>query len=322
MSFETANLTVVEDMAETGYVPGVGYGALARNHMKTETALHAQRTLTREVSCSGVGLHSGEVAHLRLIPAPENTGIVFVRVDLANGARRVAARWDAVVDTRLCTVIGNEAGTRVATIEHLMAALRAMGVDNAFVEIDRAEAPMMDGSAAPYVAMIESAGTHAQGSMRKTIEILSPVEVADGPRFARLSPATESRLTVDIAFARAPIKNQTMDWVLSAEGFKRDISKARTFGFFEEVDQLRKLGLARGGSLDNAIVIKGDSILNEGGLRYANEFARHKLLDAVGDLALAGCLIRGHFEGHCSGHALNNLLLRALFESPSAWRYA
>ncbi|MER2520030.1 MAG: UDP-3-O-acyl-N-acetylglucosamine deacetylase [Bdellovibrionales bacterium] len=320
MSFDTASLNM-EEVAETGFVSGLSYESLARKRMKTETATQKQRTIAHEISCSGIGLHSGEISHLRLTPAPEDTGIVFIRTDLLNGARHVAARWDTVVDTKLCTVIGNKAGTRVATIEHLMAALHAMGIDNAFVEIDRAEVPMMDGSAAPYVAMIESAGTQAQDATRKIIEILSPIEVVDGQRFARLSPASESRLTVDIAFARAPINSQTMDWVLSSEGFKREISKARTFGFFEEVDQLRKLGLARGGSLDNAIVIKGDSILNEGGLRYANEFARHKLLDAVGDLALAGGVIRGHFEGRCSGHAMNNRLLHALFETPSAWRY-
>lgn len=317
MSFEMASLNV-EETAETGYLPAMDYSALAP---RTETALQKQRTLANEIACSGIGLHSGETVHMRLIPAPENTGIIFIRADLQNGARRVAARWDAVVDTKLCTVIGNKTGARVATIEHLMAALHAMGIDNALIELDRAEAPMMDGSAAPFVELIERAGTIAQKAKRQTIEILAPVEIAEGKAFARLTPSPETRLTVDIAFDRAPIKRQTMDWTPSAESFKRDICRARTFGFFEEVDQLRKLGLARGGSLENAIVIKGDSVLNEGGLRYANEFARHKLLDAVGDLALAGGVIKGHFEGHCSGHAMNNRLLRALFETPSAWRY-
>lgn len=317
MSFEMSGLNI-EDYAEAAYIPAGGCDSRSEEAAIIRVK---QRTLANEAACSGIGLHSGETVRLRLGPAPENTGIAFIRTDLANGARRVAARWDTVVDTRLCTVIGNKAGTRVATIEHLMAALHAMGVDNAFVEIDRAEVPMMDGSSAPFVDLIESAGTVAQTSARKTIEILSPVEIVDGPRFARLTPAPESRMTVDIAFDRAPINSQKMEWTLSKEGFRRDISRARTFGFFEEVDQLRKLGLARGGSLDNAIVIKGDSVLNEGGLRYANEFARHKLLDALGDLALAGGVIKGHFEGHCSGHAMNNRLLRALFESPASWRY-
>lgn len=302
----------------------VGYGFSPSSDAFSQAAglvLAKQRTLVCETTCSGIGLHSGETVRLRLVPAPENTGIVFIRTDLVNGARRVAARWDAVVETRLCTIIGNKAGTRVATVEHLMAALHAMGVDNAFVEVDRAELPMLDGSAAPFVDMIESSGIVTQSAVRKTIEILEPVEVMDGARLARLSPAPESRLTVGISFDRAPIKSQTMDWTPSKEGFKREISRARTFGFFEEVDQMRKLGLARGGSLDNAIVIQGDRVLNEGGLRYANEFARHKLLDAVGDLALAGAVIKGHFVGRCSGHEMNNRLLRALFETPSAWRY-
>ncbi|MDP9127383.1 MAG: UDP-3-O-acyl-N-acetylglucosamine deacetylase [Pseudomonadota bacterium] len=281
-----------------------------------------QRTLRGPAECSGVGVHLGEKVTLRLLPAPEETGIVFVRTDLKNGARLIPARWDHVVDTRLCTVIGNKAGARVATIEHLMAALHACGIDNAFVEIDRAEVPVMDGSSDPFIFLIEMAGTVEQRAPRKVIEILSTIEVVQRGKIARLAPALESRFSFEIDFNQAPISRQRYEFTLSPETFKSEISRARTFGFYEEVDALRKQGFARGGSLKNAIVIKDEQVMNEGGLRYADEFVRHKLLDAVGDLSLAGASIRGHFEGYCSGHALNNQLLHALFADPSAWRMA
>lgn len=279
-----------------------------------------QRTLRGIAECSGIGVHSGEKVSLRLLPAPEDTGIVFIRTDLVNGARKITARWDQVVDTRLCTVIGNDHGARVATIEHLMAALRAYDIDNAFVEIDGAEVPVMDGSSDSFVFLIEMAGIKTQKAARRVIEIVRPVEVSVGGKLARLAPSGECRFSFAIDFERKPIAEQSYDFVLSSGGFKSEISRARTFGFFEEVDELRKMGLARGGSLDNAIVVKGDKVMNEGGLRYADEFVRHKLLDAVGDLALAGAPILGHFHGHCSGHALNNQLLRAVFNDPIAWR--
>jgi UDP-3-O-[3-hydroxymyristoyl] N-acetylglucosamine deacetylase len=279
-----------------------------------------QRTLRGTAECSGIGVHSGEPVTLRLLPAPENTGIVFVRTDLVNGARKIEARWDNVVDTRLCTVIGNDHGARVATVEHLMAALRAYDIDNAFVEINGAEVPVMDGSSDSFVFLIEMAGVKTQKAFRRVIEIVRPIEVVVEGKSARLVPDVECRFSCAIDFDRAPIAEQSYDFTLSAGGFKSEISRARTFGFFEEVDELRKMGLARGGSLDNAIVVKGDKVLNEGGLRYADEFVRHKLLDAVGDLALAGAPILGHFHGHCSGHALNNQLLRTMFADPIAWR--
>jgi len=281
-----------------------------------------QSTLRGTAECSGVGVHSGTPVTMRLLPAPENTGIVFIRTDLKNGARLIPARWDHVVDTRLCTVVGNASGARVATIEHLMAALHAGGIDNAFIEINGAEVPVMDGSSDPFVFLIEMAGVAPQHAPRRVIEVLSPVEVAEEGKRVSLRPALESRFSFEIDFGQAPINRQRYDFVLSPDGFKSEIGRARTFGFFEEVDQLRKLGFARGGSLDNAIVIKDDHVMNKDGLRYANEFVRHKLLDAVGDLALAGAVVWGHFEGYCSGHALNNQLLRALFADPSAWRYA
>jgi UDP-3-O-[3-hydroxymyristoyl] N-acetylglucosamine deacetylase len=279
-----------------------------------------QRTLAKAVECSGIGVHSGAKVNMRLIPAEADTGIVFFRTDLLNGARTIPARWDHVVDTRLCTVLGNDHGGKVGTVEHLMAALHACGVDNVTIEIDGGEVPVMDGSSESFVFLIEVAGTVAQAAPKRVLEILAPVEVEHNGKTARLLPADAQSYNVTIAFDRAPIKTQSCDLTLTPANFKGQISRARTFGFFEEAEQLQKMGLARGGSLDNAIIIKGDSILNEGGLRYDNEFARHKVLDAVGDLALAGMPIRGRFEGYCCGHALNNQLLRALFATPSAWR--
>jgi UDP-3-O-[3-hydroxymyristoyl] N-acetylglucosamine deacetylase len=284
--------------------------------------LSYQHTLRGSAECSGIGVHSGEKVRLRLLPAPENTGITFIRTDVRDGARHIPARWDHVVDTRLCTVIANDHGSKVATIEHLMAALYAYGIDNAVVEIDQAEVPVMDGSSDSFVFLIEMAGVVEQKVLRPVIEVLTPVQVGHNGKQARLLPAVETRYSVAIDFDRSPISRQSYDFILSADGFKTEIGRARTFGFFEDVDQLRKAGLARGGSLHNAIVIKDHQVLNEDGLRYEDEFVRHKLLDAVGDLALAGAPIRGHFQGTCCGHALNNQLLRALFADTSAWRWA
>jgi UDP-3-O-[3-hydroxymyristoyl] N-acetylglucosamine deacetylase len=279
-----------------------------------------QRTLARAVDCSGIGVHSGKLVNLRLCPAPADSGVTFIRTDLVNGARTIKALWNNVVDTRMCTVIGNDHGGSVATIEHLMAALTACGIDNVMVELDGPEVPVMDGSSDSFVFMIEVAGTVEQDIPRHEIEILSPVSVDFQGKTATLSPSTDARYSVTIDFNRAPILRQSCDVVLSPTLFKSDISRARTFGFFEEVEQMQKAGLGLGGSLDNAVVIKGDEILNKGGLRYANEFARHKVLDAIGDLALAGMPIRGHFEGLCCGHMLNNHLLHALFAQKDAWR--
>lgn len=282
------------------------------------TSQHMQRTLRSVATCSGVGVHSGIKVTLRIVPAPADTGIVFIRTDLKNGARTIPALWDKVVDTKLCTVIGNEHGGKVATIEHLMAALRAAEIDNAIIEINGPEVPVMDGSSDPFVFLLEMAGIAEQDCPRREIVIMRPVEVLAAGKRALLTPAKSARYSIDIAFDQAPIK-QSYVFDLTPAGFKTEISRARTFGFAEEVDQLKKLGFARGGSLQNAIVIKGDKILNEDGLRYPNEFARHKLLDAIGDLALAGAPIRGHFQGYCSGHALNNQLLRAVFADPANW---
>ena len=293
--------------------------AISTDLVDANTAV-LQRTLRGTAECSGIGVHSGDKVNMRLLPAPENTGIVFIRTDLVNGARKIEARWDNVVETQLCTVIGNDHGAKVATIEHLMAALRAYEIDNAYIEIDAAEVPVMDGSSDYFVFLIEMAGIATQKAPRRAIEIIRPVEIVVGEKRRALTPADESRFSFEIDFDKKVIAHQTYDFILSAGGFKNEISRARTFGFFEEVDQLQKMGFARGGSLDNAIVIKDDQVMNEDGLRYDDEFVRHKLLDAVGDLALAGAPILGHFHGYCSGHALNNQLLHTLFADPLAWR--
>ena len=279
-----------------------------------------QRTIYGVTQCTGVGVHSGKEVTLRLRPAPADHGIVFIRTDLPAGQNAIPALWDHVVDTRLCTVIGNQFGTTIGTVEHLMAALRALNIDNALVELDGPEVPIMDGSAAPFVFMIEMAGVREQNEPRQWLEILRPVEVEHDGKRAALLPGEQPMFSVEILFNTPLIDHQSYDFSLSAAGFKGQISRARTFGFLEEVDQMRKMGLAQGGSLHNAVVISNGHVLNEDGLRYDDEFVRHKLLDAIGDLGLAGAPIRGTFSGYCTGHALNNKLLRAMFADRSAWR--
>ncbi|MCL2468989.1 MAG: UDP-3-O-acyl-N-acetylglucosamine deacetylase [Alphaproteobacteria bacterium] len=278
-----------------------------------------QKTLRGTVQCTGIGVHAGESATLRLLPAEPDTGIVFVRTDLKNGARSIKAQWDNVVETRLCTVIGNRYGSKVATIEHLMAALRAADVDNVIVEVDGPEVPIMDGSADSFVFLIDMAGVMVQDAPRRELVVLKPVEVkADGKHVALL-PAEESQFDVSISFASALIQTQRYAFTLSQNGFKNEISRARTFGFYDDVEKMRALGFMRGGSLDNAIVVRDETVVNEGGLRFADEFVRHKLLDAIGDLFLAGAPIRGLFKGSCGGHTMHNKLLRALFADETAW---
>lgn len=295
--------------------------ALENRQTQGSAALNVpmQKTLAGPVTCTGVGVHGGQKVTMRLVPAPENTGIVFFRTDLVNGARTIQARWDNVIDTRLCTVVGNEHGGKVGTVEHLVAALRAMEIDNVLIEIDGPEVPIMDGSADPFVFLLEMAGMTEQAAPRQEIIVLKKVSIENKGRIASLAPAPSARFSLDIRFPHKLIQTQSYDFALSRGNFKTEIGRARTFGFFEEVEQLHKMGLGRGGSLDNAIIIKDDGIMNEGGLRYQNEFVRHKLLDAVGDMALAGAPIRGHFIGDCTGHEMNNKLLHTLFADPTAW---
>lgn len=282
-----------------------------------------QRTLKSSISCKGLGLHSGSSVNITLHPAEADSGIIFRRIDL-RGQPLIPARWNAVSDTRLNTCIANQDGAAIRTIEHLMAALAGSRIDNALIDIDGPEVPVMDGSASPFLFLIECAGTIELAAPRRAVRILKRVEVRDEDKVAALTPAFNGfSLRFEIDFASPAISRQECLVHLRDGTFKRDVGRARTFGFEHEVEALRAAGLARGGSLENAVVIGRDSsILNEDGLRYEDEFVRHKVLDAVGDLYLAGAPIVGHFHGVRSGHALNNRLLHALFADESAWAWS
>lgn len=277
-----------------------------------------QRTLKGSIQCTGVALHSGVATRLLIKPGEINGGIRFVRTD--RGDAVIPALWDRVTDTRLCTTLANEQGIAVGTVEHLMAAFAGCGVDNAVVEIDGPEVPIMDGSAQPFVFLIECAGIVEQSAPRRVIRVLKDVVVDDGRNRAMLSPSDRLSVDLEIDFTSVAVSRQAISLGVVNGTFCRELARARTFGFLKEVEQLRAAGFARGGSLDNAIVVNGDQIMNKDGLRYDDEFVRHKALDAIGDLYLAGGYVIGRFSGFCSGHHLNNQVLRALFADSSAWR--
>ena len=279
-----------------------------------------QQTLAYAVECVGVGLHSGMNVTMTLHPAPVDHGIVFSRLDVEDEARDIPARFDRVVDTRLCTTIGNDAGVTVGTVEHLMAAFAGLGVDNARVELDGSEVPIMDGSSAPFVFLIECTGLAEQAAPRRVVRVLKDVSVAEGPAEASLAPAPYLSLDCEIDYTKAQVARQALTLHLVNGTFRKELARARTFGFLEDVEKLRSLGLARGGSLENAVVLDAGRVLNQDGLRYEDEFVRHKALDALGDLYLAGAMVIGAFRGVRSGHGANNRLLRALFADPTAWR--
>lgn len=278
-----------------------------------------QKTLKLPINFSGIGVHSGKVVHVTLRPAGENTGIVFKRIDHLE-SNIIAASYDRVVDTRLCTVIENDTGLRVSTIEHLMSAFWGTGIDNVIVEIDGEEMAIMDGSSAPFVAMIEKTGLVRQNAARKYIKIEKEIAVTDGDKFVRLLPAENYSIKCSIEFPHPLIGHQEALYD-DASNYGHEVSRARTFGFVKEIEMLKSMGLARGGSLENAIGISEDGILNPEGLRYENEFASHKLLDLIGDLYLAGHRIIGRIEAHKCGHHLNNLMLRQLFASPESFSF-
>lgn len=280
-----------------------------------------QKTLRNSISCTGVGLHGGQTVNMKLVPAPVNSGIVFRRTDVDPAIADIPARYDGAADLVMCTTLRNEAGVKVATVEHLMAALSGSGIDNLIIELDGPEVPVMDGSAAPFVFLIECADVVEQEAPRRYIKVLKEIEVADGAARAVLSPADNISIAFDIDFDNPRIGKQNCSYNLRNGTFKKEISRARTFGFLSDFEQLKKLGLAKGGSLENAIVLSGSDILNEEGLRYDDEFVRHKALDAIGDLYLAGAPIIGEFYGFRSGHALNNKLLHAFLADTSAWCY-
>ncbi|MGA1336365.1 MAG: UDP-3-O-acyl-N-acetylglucosamine deacetylase, partial [Burkholderiaceae bacterium] len=278
-----------------------------------------QRTLRSAVSAQGVGLHSGQRVRLSLQPAPADSGIVFRRSDLPQ-PNEIVSKAVAVGDTRMASTIG-EGAVKVATVEHLMSALSGLGIDNATVEVDAAEIPIMDGSAASFVYLIRSAGIQEQDQPKRFVEVIKPIEVRDGDKWARLDPYYGFRLDFTIDFQH-PAVNQTGQEVsidFEQSSFVEEIARARTFGFMRDVDALRSKGLAMGGSLDNAIVMDSHRILNRSGLRRPDEFAMHKALDAIGDLYLLGQPLMAAYSAFKSGHALNNQLLRALLDDTSAW---
>lgn len=288
-----------------------------------------EHTLRQPIHCKGVGLHGGQEVSLSLLPAAAGTGVVFRRVDLGLD---LPARHDRVGDTRLCTLLVDPARPelRVGTVEHLLAALAACGVDNVVAEIDGPEVPVLDGSAAPFVFLVDCAGRVAQPALRRVIEITRLVRVEEGEAWAELRPhdaglacsAPRLSLSLCIDFRAAAIGRQSLSFELTEPGFRAALQHARTFTQLQEIDALRAAGLARGGSLENAVVVDGTRVLNTGGLRMSDEFVRHKMLDAVGDLSLARARLHGRFAGHRSGHRLNNLVLCALLADGGAWRWA
>ncbi|WP_310542212.1 UDP-3-O-acyl-N-acetylglucosamine deacetylase [Phenylobacterium sp.] len=285
------------------------------------TASAFQHTLQGPAIFAGVGVHTGAHTRVSVRPAPANTGIVFVRTDVTDRDNRVPVSAEAVCKTQLGTVITNAADVTVATIEHLMAALVMLNIDNAVVELDGPEMPIMDGSSLPFVEILDRAGRRGQDAPRRYIEILDTVEVVDGDKRATLSPADEFEVAFEIAFDSKAIGRQRVDLPMNERAFRSELANCRTFGFLHEVEALRAMGLARGGSMENAVVIEGDRILNPEGLRRPDEFVRHKALDAIGDLFVLGAPILGRFEGVLAGHGINNAVVRALVAQPQAWRY-
>jgi UDP-3-O-[3-hydroxymyristoyl] N-acetylglucosamine deacetylase len=278
---------------------------------------YRQRTIRDEVSCTGIGLHSGHPVNLTIKPAPADTGINFVRKDVSSQPS-IKATFENVVDTKLSTTLGSN-GLRVSTVEHLMAAFFGLGIDNARVEVDGPEVPIMDGSAAPFVFLLRSAGIREQKSPKRFVVIKRPLEIREGGRSVRINPSKELKISFAIDFNHPLLRDQSFDLKFSGKDFVKEISRARTFGFLRDIQTLRENGLALGGSLDNAIVIDDFRILNEDGLRYKDEFVRHKILDFIGDLAILGCPVIGHFVVKKSGHALNHLLLKKLIHSEKTW---
>lgn len=273
-----------------------------------------QNTLKREVWCGGVGLHSGAGVSLRMLPAPPDFGIRFKRVDLGHRPE-IPAHYEQVVDTFLATTLGRD-GVVVSTVEHLMAALFCCGVDNVLIEVDGPEVPILDGSAAPFVEVIRKAGLREQGAVRQCLVVEKPLEVREGDAYIKARPSRDFRVHYAIDFPHPLVGRQEYAWSLGAGTFAVEIAGARTFGFLKDVQKLQSIGLAQGGSLANAIVFDDRGLLNKDGLRYSDECVRHKVLDFVGDLALAGGSVRGSFEVRKAGHALHNAFLRKLTESP------
>ncbi len=279
--------------------------------------MRVQQTLANAVSCSGVGLHSGQPVTLTLRPAPADTGVVFVNRSGKGGAS-LAASVEHLVATELCTAISGN-GFQVKTIEHILAALTGLNVDNVYVEVDAAEAPVMDGSAGHFVRLIRSAGIAPQSQRQPYLKITRPLEVVDGNRRVRIEPSSTTKVTYSIHYNHPLIQTQTYAYEHSVPAFEREIANARTFGFMQEVEALWARGLGKGGSLDNTIILSQDGILNESGLRFTNEFVRHKILDLIGDFSLLGVPFIGHVIAERSGHAIHTRLVQQILNHPDSW---
>ena len=276
-----------------------------------------QQTVARTIRCSGIGLHSGKAVNLTIKPAPINHGIKFVRTDLPD-APVIPARFNCVVDTSLATVIGIN-GTIVATVEHLMASLAGLSIDNALIELDAYEVPVMDGSAGPFAQIIQDTGIIQQNAARHFFVLKEPVELKNNGKFVGAYPDSTFRITCNIDFDHPVIKKQSCSIEVFEHQFSCEVSNARTFGFLQEVENLIRDGFARGGSLDNAVVLDKKDIINTDGLRYEDEFVRHKLLDCIGDFSLLGMPILGHIMTHKSGHAFNHAFLEKFFDQKESW---
>ncbi len=280
-----------------------------------------QHTLGKPVSCTGVGLHTGAAVHLGLGPAAADTGLVFVHKDSSGKEARIALHPGAVCQTRRGTSISNAEGQSLATTEHLLAALTACGVDNAVIEVSGPEIPAMDGSARAFVDLIGEAALVRQNTPRRYIKVRKAITCRDGERWVRLAPSTIPKISARIDYPDTLIGDQSHDFIVTAAGFIADIAPARTFALSHEIKGLKEAGLALGGSLDNCILVDGMAMQNEDALRFADEFVRHKILDILGDMALAGAPVLGHFTSNCAGHALNNALIKTLMDDPTAWRW-
>jgi len=278
-----------------------------------------QRTLRNSIRATGVGLHTGKKVYLTLRPAPIDTGIVFRRVDL-DPVVEIPAKAKNVGDTTLSTTLV-KGDVRISTVEHLLSAMAGLGIDNAYVEMNASEVPIMDGSAGPFVFLLQSAGIEEQAAAKKFIRIKREVRLDDGDKFASFLPRNGFKVSFSIDFDHPVFRGRpaSAEVDFCSTSFVREVSRARTFGFMHDMENLRSQGLAQGGSVDNAIVVDDFRIVNEDGLRYEDEFVRHKVLDAIGDLYLLGNSLIGEFRAHKSGHALNNMLLRELIAQPDAW---
>ena len=283
--------------------------------------MNCQQTIAHSASVSGVGVHSGKPASLTVRPAGEGVGVVFVRSDVKDRAAEIPALVTMVTTTELGTNMSNEAGVSVATVEHFLAACAGLGIDNVIAELDGPELPILDGSSKPFVALLERAGVKEQTAPKRVLKILKPVEIRHGVKLARLSPGDGFTMKIAIDFPTKAIGRQEIRFTMAPGAFAREIAWARTFGFAHQAEQLHAIGKGLGASMDNTVVIEGDRVLNVDGLQAPDEFVRHKLLDVIGDLFLAGGMIDGLYEAEQPGHALNNQLLRAVFADPTAFAW-